>query len=96
MGVHGLWTLLKPAGRRISVEQLRGKILAIDASIWIIQFLYVTSQKVSNVKATLPTELEIVNGFVRRICRLLYFGIKPVFVFDGDFPAIKRKTISKR
>lgn len=33
---------------------------------------------------------------MRRICRLLYFGIKPIFVFDGDFPALKKKTIELR
>ena len=32
-------------------------------------------------------------GFMRRITKLLYFGIKPVFVFDGDAPALKKRTI---
>lgn len=96
MGVHGLWTLLQPAGRKIQVESLRGKTLAVDASIWILQFLYVSSQKVSEAYVSLPTELEIINGFVRRICRLLYFGIKPVFVFDGEFPTLKKRTIEER
>lgn len=29
MGVHGLWELLAPVGRRVSVETLAGKKLAI-------------------------------------------------------------------
>lgn len=37
-----------------------------------------------------------VVGFFRRICKLLFFGIKPVFVFDGGAPALKRQTISSR
>ncbi|KAG9611879.1 PIN domain-like protein, partial [Aureobasidium melanogenum] len=37
-----------------------------------------------------------VVGFFRRICKLLYFGIKPVFVFDGGAPALKRATINAR
>lgn len=35
-------------------------------------------------------------GFLRRITKLLYYGIKPVFVFDGGAPVIKRSTLSKR
>lgn len=35
-------------------------------------------------------------GFLRRICKLLYFGIKPVFVFDGGVPTLKKDTIRKR
>lgn len=37
-----------------------------------------------------------VVGFFRRICKLLFFGIKPVFVFDGGAPTLKRQTISAR
>lgn len=39
MGVKGLWELLSPVGRRINIETLEGKILAIDISIWISQFI---------------------------------------------------------
>ena len=35
-------------------------------------------------------------GFFRRICKLLFFGIKPVFVFDGGAPALKRQTLANR
>ena len=31
-----------------------------------------------------------------RLCKLLYYGIKPVIVFDGDAPAIKKRTIAQR
>lgn len=90
MGVKGLWEHLLPAGRRIKLEDLEGKILAIDVSIWSIQFQY--SQQASRI----GNELIVVDGFLRRICKLLYYGIKPVFVFDGKTPAFKKKTLMAR
>ena len=33
---------------------------------------------------------------MRRILKLLYFGIRPVFVFDGQTPALKRKCVLER
>ncbi|CAG8716021.1 9245_t:CDS:2, partial [Gigaspora margarita] len=35
-------------------------------------------------------------GFFRRICKLLFFNIKPVFVFDGGAPELKRQTLVER
>ncbi|KAJ0464884.1 putative exodeoxyribonuclease I [Helianthus annuus] len=91
MGVHGLWDLLSPVGRRVSVETLAGKRLAIDASIWMVQFM----------KAMRDEQGEMVKnahilGFFRRICKLLFLRTKPVFVFDGATPALKRRTVIAR
>lgn len=35
-------------------------------------------------------------GFLRRICKLLYHGILPVFVFDGATPEIKLRELNAR
>jgi DNA excision repair protein ERCC-5 len=34
-----------------------------------------------------------IAGLFNRICKLLYFRIKPVFVFDGEAPLLKKMTI---
>ena len=39
MGVKGLWNLLEPAGRRVNVEMLAGRRVAVDASMWLVQFI---------------------------------------------------------
>ncbi|KAG8384799.1 hypothetical protein BUALT_Bualt04G0156000 [Buddleja alternifolia] len=91
MGVQGLWELLAPVGRRVSVETLAGKKLAIDASIWMIQFM----KAMRDEKGEMVRNAHIL-GFFRRICKLLYLRTKPVFVFDGGTPALKRRTVIAR
>jgi DNA excision repair protein ERCC-5 len=91
MGVTGLWTVVQPCARPIKLETLNKKRLAVDASIWIYQFLKAVRDKEGNALRN-----SHVVGFFRRICKLLYFGVKPVFVFDGGAPALKRSTIAGR
>lgn len=105
MGVKSLWDLLTPLGRPVlygssfcqvrgnaenvtRLETMEGKALAIDSSIWIYQFQATMRDKEG--KALVNAH---VLGFLRRICKLLFYGIKPVFVFDGGAPALKRNTI---
>ncbi|KAJ9661119.1 DNA repair protein rad2 [Coniosporium apollinis] len=91
MGVTSLWTILHPTARPIKIDTLAHKRLAVDASIWIYQFLKAVRDKEGNALRN-----SHVVGFFRRICKLLFFGIKPVFVFDGGAPALKRATIAGR
>lgn len=91
MGVTGLWTVVQPCARPIKIETLNKKRLAVDASIWIYQFLKAVRDREGNALRN-----SHVVGFFRRICKLLFFGIKPVFVFDGGAPILKRQTVSGR
>ncbi len=91
MGVTGLWTVVQPCARPIRIETLNKKRLAVDASIWIYQFLKAVRDKEGNALRN-----SHVVGFFRRICKLLFIGIKPVFVFDGGAPILKRQTVSGR
>ena len=67
---------------------MEGKAMAIDSSIWIYQFQATMRDKEGRALVNAH-----VLGFLRRICKLLFYGIKPVFVFDGGAPALKRATI---
>lgn len=91
MGVYGLWKLLEPSGKPVSLESLEGKVLAIDISIWMYQMLqgYQDSHGAPRPNAHLL-------GLFTRICKLLYYKIKPIFVFDGGVPMLKKNTIALR
>ncbi|KAI0006298.1 PIN domain-like protein [Xylariaceae sp. FL0662B] len=91
MGVNGLWTVIQPCARPTNLATLNRKRLAVDASIWIYQFLKAVRDKEGNALRN-----SHIVGFFRRICKLLWFGIRPVFVFDGGAPALKRQTITNR
>lgn len=91
MGVNGLWTVVQPCARPTNLATLNRKRLAVDASIWIYQFLKAVRDKEGNALRN-----SHIVGFFRRICKLLWFGILPVFVFDGGAPALKRATLQKR
>ncbi|NXH69512.1 ERCC5 protein, partial [Hydrobates tethys] len=91
MGVQGLWKLLECAGRPINPETLEGKILAVDISIWLNQAIKGARDRGGNSirNAHLLT-------LFHRLCKLLFFRIRPVFVFDGEAPLLKRQTLAKR
>ncbi|XP_012226341.2 DNA excision repair protein ERCC-5 isoform X2 [Linepithema humile] len=91
MGVYGLWKLLEASGKPVPLETLEGKVLAIDISIWIYQVL----QGYQDRHGTPRPNAHLLGLFVR-ICKLLYYKIKPVFVFDGGVPMLKKNTIASR
>ena len=64
---------------------------ATDASIWIIQFM----KAMRDDRGDMIRNAHLL-GFFRRICKLLFLRIKPVFVFDGGTPALKRRTVIAR
>ncbi|KAG8908001.1 DNA repair protein rad2 [Tulasnella sp. 403] len=74
-----------------TAQTMEGKALAIDSSIWIYQFQATMRDKEGRGLVNAH-----ILGFLRRICKLLYYGIKPVFVFDGGAPALKRTTLADR
>ncbi|OAV99108.1 hypothetical protein PTTG_02358 [Puccinia triticina 1-1 BBBD Race 1] len=91
MGVQGLWTLISPVARPVNLETMGSKRLAIDSSIWLYQF-----QKAMRDREGKGIVNAHILGFLRRISKLLYYGIKPVFVFDGGVPILKKQTINER
>ena len=91
MGIRNFWSIVESSGRNISIENLRGKRLAVDIYIWLNQIVRA---------ARTETGEEVPNAHiyivVLRLCKLLFYGIKPVIVFDGAAPALKKRTIAAR
>ncbi len=72
----------------LRLETMEGRAMAIDSSIWIYQFQATMRDKEGRGLVNAH-----ILGFLRRICKLLFYGFKPVFVFDGGVPTLKKSTI---
>ncbi|MBI2666698.1 flap endonuclease-1 [Candidatus Woesearchaeota archaeon] len=83
--------------KEISLDDLRGKILAIDSYNMLYQFLTTIRAAdgalLTNSKGKVTSHL---IGLFSRTTALMEAGIKLVFVFDGKPPAIKQRTWEKR
>ncbi|HYM40880.1 MAG TPA: flap endonuclease-1 [Thermoplasmata archaeon] len=81
-----------------SLEALRGRSVAVDGNLELYQFLSVLrtrdARPLMDAQGRVTSHL---NGLMFRTTRLLAdFGIRPVFVFDGPPPDLKRAEIERR
>lgn len=83
----GLAVLSKLLVRRpVKLSSLKGKRLAVDTYIQLHQFLK-KMPRLTNSRGEVTTHL---SGLFYRTIYMLSLGVKPVFVFDGPFPEIRR------
>ncbi|KAL1569877.1 Elongation of fatty acids protein 2 [Salvia divinorum] len=101
MGIKGLTKLLADNAPKSMKEQkfesYFGRKIAIDASMSIYQFLIVVgrsgTEMLTNEAGDVTSHLQ---GMFSRTIRLLEAGIKPVYVFDGQPPDLKKQELAKR
>jgi flap endonuclease-1 len=85
MGIKGLNSFLrKTCGRNIrqvSLYELKGKVIAIDASIYMYRF---------------KCDGGLIDGIYQMTSLFKHCGIVPLFVFDGKPPSVKNGALQKR
>src|ERR1017187_7778259 len=69
--------LMRELGVNMTYEELKGKILAIDASI----FLYANTLNKSEMNNGIQDTSHI-KGIIVKVCQLHRYGIKQIWVFD--------------
>src|SRR5437870_12203996 len=81
-----------------ALHALRGRSIAVDGNLELYQFLSVMRTRdgrpLEDSKGRITSHL---NGLAFRTTRLIGdYDIRPVFVFDGPPPELKREEIHKR
>ena len=90
MGVNGLWQILSSAGQLCSLEELKGKRLAVDLSCWICE----SCQTKGLAEAVQKPYLR--NLFFRLLNLYVEVGAEVVFVIDGYATSMKWDTMDQR
>jgi len=92
-----LGDLIHAVRREIDLEELAGKVVAIDAYNAIYQFLSIIRQPdgtpLSDSNGNVTRHL---SGIFYRTSNLLNKGIVPIFVFDGLPPVQKQRVLAAR
>jgi flap endonuclease-1 len=106
MGIKQLMSLIQDkspkAIKSMNMDMLAGKVVAVDASMAIYQFLIATqtfSQGRPGVGELRDEEGNLTGhlvGIFHRTIQFLENGIKPIWVFDGKPPDMKSKELDKR
>ncbi|XP_018416425.1 PREDICTED: flap endonuclease 1-like [Nanorana parkeri] len=72
-------------------DHYRGKILAVDASVFIWQF----QSAIPTLNNRTGEDISVLQGLFNRTIYMLEKGMKPVYVFDGVPPERKRAKVSQ-
>ena len=82
---------------QVKLEDLSGKIIAIDAYNAIYQFLAIIRQPDGTpLKDSTGKVTSHLSGLFYRTSNLVEMGIKPIYVFDGIPPSLKSAEIERR
>ncbi|HLE07985.1 MAG TPA: flap endonuclease-1 [archaeon] len=82
--------------KEISIAELKGKAVAVDAFLWMHQFLSIIRQPdgmpLRDSKGRITSHL---SGLFYRSANLLKAGVKLIYVFDGKSPAFKAVAVER-
>lgn len=83
--------------KKIALEDLAGKILAIDAHNALYQFLSTIRERIGEpLKDSQGNITSHLSGLYYRTMNLLTIGIKPLYIFDGEPPTLKSMELTRR
>jgi len=83
--------------KNITIKDLYGKVIAVDAHLFLYQFLTTIRQQdgslLTDSKGNITSHL---SGLFNRTIKLIDYGLNLVYVFDGKVPDLKHEELEKR
>jgi flap endonuclease-1 len=83
--------------KKITFDELKGRVVAIDAYNALYQFLTIirgaSGEPLMDSRGRITSHL---SGLLYRTSNLIEKGIKPIYVFDGKPPALKEVELKRR
>ena len=84
-------------GKAVTLDELGGRIVAVDAFNVLYQFLASIRQRDGSPLADSQGRVTShLSGLFSRSCHLMQKGIRPAYVFDGIAPALKQEEQARR
>lgn len=100
MGIQNLGNLIKkhaPNGiQDIKIKDLEDKVIAIDTSIVLYQFLVAIKSNTQELKTKDDKITSHIHAIITKALSFIKKKIYPVFVFDGIAPDLKSLTLEQR
>lgn len=82
--------------KEMDISQLLGRVIAIDASMQIYQFLVTVRHSGNQLTDADGNTTSHLQGILHRTVHFIQSGIRPVYVFDGKPPELKGAELERR
>eukprot|EP01116_Phalansterium_solitarium_P011137 TRINITY_DN26745_c0_g1_i1.p1 TRINITY_DN26745_c0_g1~~TRINITY_DN26745_c0_g1_i1.p1 ORF type:complete len:392 (-),score=107.15 TRINITY_DN26745_c0_g1_i1:6-1181(-) len=107
MGIHGLSKLIADkapeAIKENEIKNYFGRKVAIDASMSLYQFMIAVTGRAGGGEGMMQgltdesgETTSHLQGMFNRTIKMIQYGIKPIYVFDGKPPTFKGEELSRR
>lgn len=100
MGIQNLGNLIKknaPSGiKDIKIKDIEDKVIAIDTSIVLYQFLVAIKNTSQELKTKDDKVTSHIHAIITKALSFIKKRIYPIFVFDGIAPDLKLLTLEQR
>jgi flap endonuclease-1 len=96
MGTTGFWSFYNDLIQKVSLDNLKGKILFIDIVLYIHKYVIGIRKSGYDMKSKDGKIINHIYAITKIIKNFSELGIFPIPVFDGKSPAIKEESIEKR